>query len=78
MDEDNSTEQKTWQVYSFGKEMFLGYVWMSPGRVSVDRKGKVIPCWGTENRKGAGTNSEEGTCARNLVAESIRIFLPKQ
>ena len=23
-DEDSSTERKTWQVYSSGKEMFLG------------------------------------------------------
>ena len=34
-------------------------------------KGKVIPCWWTENRKGAGTNSGESG-ARNLETESIR------
>ena len=37
-----------------------------------ERKGKVIPCRWTKDRKGAGTNSgESGT--RNLEAESIRI-----
>ena len=36
-----------------------------------ERKGKVIPCRWTENRKGAGTNSGESV-ARNLEAESIR------
>ena len=34
-------------------------------------KGKVIPCWWTENGKGAGTNSGESG-ARNLETESIR------
>ena len=36
-----------------------------------ERKGKVILCKWTENRKGAGTNSGESG-ARNLEAESIR------
>ena len=36
-----------------------------------ERKGKVIPCRGTENRKGAGTNSGKSD-TRNLEAESIR------
>ena len=42
---------------------------MSPERVSVGEEGpgKVIPCRGTENRKGAGTTVESG--ARNLEAE---------
>ena len=44
---------------------------MSLERVSVGDKGKVIPCWWTENRKGEGTNSAESG-ARNLKAESIR------
>ena len=35
------------------------------------RKGKVIPCRWTKNRKGAGTNSGESG-ARNLEAGSIR------
>ena len=36
-----------------------------------ERKGKVIPCRGAEDRKGAGTNSgKSGT--RNPEAESIR------
>ena len=34
-----------------------------------ERKGKVIPCRWTENRKGAGTNSGESG-ARNLEAGS--------
>ena len=36
-----------------------------------ERKGKVIPCRRTENRKGAGTNSGQSG-ARNLEAENIR------
>ena len=36
-----------------------------------ERKGNVIPCRRTENRKGAGTDSGESG-ARNLKAESIR------
>ena len=36
-----------------------------------ERKGKVIPCRWTENRKGVGTNNGESG-ARNLEAESIR------
>ena len=36
-----------------------------------ERKGKVILCKWTENRKGAGTNSGESG-ARNLEAESMR------
>ena len=35
------------------------------------RKGKVIPYRGTEDRKGAGTNSEKSGM-RDLEAESIR------
>ena len=37
----------------------------------LEKKEKVIPCRGTENAKGAGTNSRESG-ARNLEAESIR------
>ena len=33
MDDDSSMKQKTWQVYNFGKKMFLGSIWMSPERV---------------------------------------------
>ena len=41
------------------------------GKFLSERKGKVIPCRGSEDRKGAGTNSgESGT--RNQEAESIR------
>ena len=44
MDDDSNTEQKTRQAYSFGKEMFLGYISMSPERASVGGEGEVIPC----------------------------------
>ena len=37
----------------------------------LEKKEKVIPCRGTENAKGAGTNSRESV-AKNLEAESIR------
>ena len=37
----------------------------------MERKGKVIPCRGTEDRKGVGTDSGKSG-ARNLEAESIR------
>ena len=36
-----------------------------------ERKGKVIPCRGAEDRKGAGTNRKKPD-RRNLEAESIR------
>ena len=72
MDEDSSMEQKTWQVYSFGKRNVLR-LHLNESREGFlsERKGKAVPCRWTENRKSAGTNSGE-TCARNLVAESIR------
>ena len=44
--------------------------WVQRGLL-LERRGKVIPCWWTENRKGAGTNSGESG-VRNLEAESIR------
>ena len=37
--------------------------------MSPERKGTIIPCRWTENRNGAGTNSEESD-AINLEAES--------
>ena len=37
----------------------------------MERKGKVIPCVGAEDRKCAGTESEKPGM-RNLEAESIR------
>ena len=40
MDEDSSTEQKTWQLYSFGKRNVLGYISISPERVSVEEEGR--------------------------------------
>ena len=54
MDEDSSTEQKTWQVYSFGKRNVFR-LHLNEARESLsERKGKVIPCRWTENRKGTG------------------------
>ena len=32
---------------------------MSPARVSSERKVKIIPCRGTEDGKGVGTNSRK-------------------
>ena len=40
-------------------------------RFLSERKGNVIPCRWTRNRKGAGTNSGESG-ARNQEVESIR------
>ena len=72
MDEDSRVKQKTWQVYRFGKRnvFLVTSEWFQRGFLS-ERKVKVIRCWWTENRKGAGTNSGESG-ARNLGAESIR------
>ena len=46
-DEDSSMEQKTWQVYSFGKRnvcrlhlILGGYICMGPERVSVGEEGE--------------------------------------
>ena len=41
-----------------GRSTILGNEWVQRG-VLLERKGKVIPCWWTENRNGAGTNSGE-------------------
>ena len=74
IDEDSSTAQKTWQVYSLGERnvfrLYLIFKWVQRGFL-LERKGKVIPCRWTENRKDMGTNSEESG-VRNLEAESIR------
>ena len=44
MNEDSSTQRKTWQVYSFGKRNVLRFdFWVQRGFLS-DQKGKVIPC----------------------------------
>ena len=37
MDKDSSAEQKTWQVYNFGKRSVFRFHLMSPERVSVAR-----------------------------------------
>ena len=52
MDEDISTEQKTWQVYNLGKRtVFRLDLNESRGGFLSERKGKVIPCRWTENRR---------------------------
>ena len=72
MDGDSSTEQKTWQVYSLGKRNIFRLHLNESRDGFCQRKGKVIPCRGAENRKGAGINSGESG-ARTLEAESISI-----
>ena len=44
---------------------------MSLEGVYIGEEGEVIPCRGTEDRKGAGNNSGKSG-ARNLLGESIR------
>ena len=51
------------------KRFQIRFEWVQGGFLS-ERKWKVIPCWWTEIRKGAGTNSGESG-ARNLESESI-------
>ena len=55
-----------------GKEMFFWFKfkWVQR-RFPLEMKGKVIPCWWTENGKCAGTNSGESG-ERNLETEIIR------
>ena len=66
-----AAERETWQVYCFGKKMSWCLTEGVQRGFLSERKGKVIYCRGAEDRKGAGTNSEEsGT--RHLEAESIR------
>ena len=64
MDEDSSTEQKTWQVSSFEKRT-EGCHWRGRGRsFHVDGP----------NRKGAGTNGGESG-ARNNNDNNQRVFI---
>ena len=56
---------------TWGKETFLSHLNESREGFLSERKGEVIPCRRTGNRKGAGTNRGESG-ARNLEAESIR------
>ena len=65
MDED-STEQKTWQVYNFGKRNVFRLD-LNESREDFCRRGreKVIPSWWTEKRKGPRANSGESG-AKNL------------
>ena len=39
-EEDTSAEQKTWQVYCFGKRQSWGLIWRNPERVSVGEEGE--------------------------------------
>ena len=56
---DGDMEQETWHVYNFGKRNVfrLDLNESREGFFLLERKGKVTPCWWTEHRKGAGTNS---------------------
>ena len=57
MDKDTGTEQKTRQVYNLGKRnVFRLDLNESSEGFCQKRKGKVIPCGWTENRKGMGTS----------------------
>ena len=54
----------------FGKRSVLRWDLKKFRKGSLERKGKVIPCKGTKDRKGTGTNSgKSGT--RDLEAESV-------
>ena len=59
MAEDSSIEWKSWQVYRFGKRNVfrLHLKWVQRGFL-LERKGKVIPCRWTKDRKGVGTNAK--------------------
>ena len=59
---DTSAEQKTWQVHCFGRRNnALRFDLKGVQRGFLSKwKGKVIPCRGAEDRKGAGTNLLEG------------------
>ena len=70
-DEDSSTERKAGQVCSLGKRYVFRLHLMIQGGFVSERKGKVIPCRWTEDRKGAGTDSREPG-ARGLQARSVR------
>ena len=71
MDEDISTEQKTWQVYNFGKRNVFRLD-LNESREGFCRRGRGRSFHvDGRNRKGAGTNNGESG-ARNLEAGSIR------
>ena len=71
MDKDISTEQKTWQVYNFGKRnVFRLDLNESRGGFRRTGRGRSFHVDGPKT-EGAGTHSE-GSGARNLEAESIR------
>ena len=57
--EGSSMEWKTWQVYCLGKKKKLRLDLSESREVSSERKVKVIPCGGTEDGKGVGTNSRK-------------------
>ena len=66
MDEDSSTEHKTWQAYSFGKRNVFR-LHLTESREGFCRNARWR--W-TESREGAGTNSGESG-AKNLQAETV-------
>ena len=81
MDKDISMEQKTWQVYSFGKRNAFRLHLNESREVLSERKGKVILCRWTKNRKCVGTSSGESGVRsllfRNLLhATSIATPVP--
>ena len=65
-------EQKTRQVYCFGRRHVLKFDLKESRQMFLrDRKGKVIPYRRAEDRKGAGTNSGEAGMTK-LEAGRIR------
>ena len=72
-EEDSSGERKTCRSIVLKKKKKSLKVRLKGHQKEflLERKGKVIVCRWTENRKGAGTNSGESG-VRNLEAESIR------
>ena len=63
---------KTWQVCSFGKRILLRFdLKESREGFCQERKGKVIPCRMTKDKKGTGINSRESGTT-NMEAESIK------
>ena len=69
---DIITEQKTWQVYNFGKRNVFRLDWNeSREGFCLRGRGRSFHVDGPKTEKGAGTNSGESG-ARNLETESIR------
>ena len=65
-------EQKTWQVYCFGRRNVLKFDLKESRQMFLwDRTGKVIPYRRAEDGKGAGTNSGKAGMTK-LEAGRIR------